>query len=268
MIVDDLIPSIQYVVDRHSMPSWHLDGHIGEYDNFMLVISGKVYIAFGPDAAYKTVEGGNLVYCPQGSYRKAYTDVYDPMHCYAVNINYALCSQQIDRWDITNPVAPLPLKPIIPICNIEGLASLFRDLMEEWSGKKPYYTLKCRTLMMEILYRILRENTMSQQNEAKARKVEKAMNYISRNHHLPLTLKTMADSVELSPVYFGSVFKEISGFTPMEYQHYIRINKAKDLLLSGGYTVGEVAELVGFRDIYYFSRVFTRIMGRNPSTYK
>lgn len=268
MQIQDLIPSIQYVVDRKSMPSWHLDGHISQSHNIMLIVSGKVYIAFGTEDDYKTVIGGNLVYCPKGTYRRAYTDMYEPMHCYAVNFNYALCNQQNGQWDMTIPSESLPINPIVPIHNMEILTSLIKELVWEWDGKKPYYYLKCRTLMMEILHGIFRENNISHKNEAKVKKVDKAMNYITKYHQLPLTLKNMADVVGLSPVYFGSAFKEISGFTPKEYQHYVRINKAKDLLLSGGYTVSEVAELVGYQDIYYFSRMFTRVNGRNPSTYK
>ncbi|HHV97854.1 MAG TPA: helix-turn-helix transcriptional regulator [Clostridiaceae bacterium] len=51
------------------------------------------------------------------------------------------------------------------------------------------------------------------------------------------------------------------------YTYYIKINKAKDLLLSGECNVSEAAFSVGFENVHYFSRTFKKITGVNPSKY-
>ena len=55
--------------------------------------------------------------------------------------------------------------------------------------------------------------------------------------------------------------------SPGQYISLIRMEKAKDLLSSGSCTVGEVAEMVGYSNIYYFSSAFKKAVGTSPSDY-
>ena len=51
----------------------------------------------------------------------------------------------------------------------------------------------------------------------------------------------------------------------MEYRNRLRMQKASELLKSGKHTVSEAAEAVGIQDIKYFSKLFKRYTGFNPS---
>ena len=63
---------------------------------------------------------------------------------------------------------------------------------------------------------------------------------------------------------FSDVFKT----SPIGYQIDLRMMKAKDLLLTGLYTVGETAEMCGFSDQNYFTRLFKSRVGVPPLKYK
>ena len=52
-----------------------------------------------------------------------------------------------------------------------------------------------------------------------------------------------------------------------EYINQVRIQKAKRMLLEGGYRIGQIAERVGFGDQQYFARVFKKVVGCMPSEY-
>ncbi|NMA65725.1 MAG: helix-turn-helix transcriptional regulator [Clostridiaceae bacterium] len=266
--LENLVPSIQYVVAKRCPPSWHLSETLLKFHNFMLILDGEMYISFDKGDNYHTVNKGYLIYSPKGMPREAFTNAKNPILCYAVNFQYALCIKDEKQWTIEENTPCLPIEKIIPIKNMGSYISLFKDLNREWQGKKKGYILNCRIILMEIIQIVLRENRYPEAEAGKYRKIEIVMNYISENHKNDISLKQMADIAGLSPVYFGNIFKKISGFTPKEYHNYIRICKAKDLLLSGGYTVGEAAESVGFNDIYYFSRTFKKITGQNPSEFK
>ena len=54
----------------------------------------------------------------------------------------------------------------------------------------------------------------------------------------------------------------------MDYLTELRINKSKELLCSDDLSVQDVAELVGYRDLKYFSRLFKKTTGVSPSDYK
>jgi AraC-like DNA-binding protein len=74
----------------------------------------------------------------------------------------------------------------------------------------------------------------------------------------------LAERAGLSPSHFGALFKQFTGLTAKEYQHRIKIAKAKEFLLSGECNVTQAATRVGFADIYYFSRLFKEDRGTQP----
>lgn len=73
--------------------------------------------------------------------------------------------------------------------------------------------------------------------------------------------------------YVRKLFKKETGVTPHEYLTKVRMQRAKDILLSGvtnrysNYSVTQIAEACGFADPLYFSRVFKKYYGVAPSHY-
>ena len=56
--------------------------------------------------------------------------------------------------------------------------------------------------------------------------------------------------------------------TPQRYLTDIRLNQAKELLISSSLNVGEIAAIVGYENALYFSRVFRKYAGLSPSAYR
>ena len=59
----------------------------------------------------------------------------------------------------------------------------------------------------------------------------------------------------------------MTGMSAIQFQNQQKIQRAKDLILSQNCNVTEAAQAVGFSDIYYFSRMFRKLTGKNPSEY-
>ena len=77
----------------------------------------------------------------------------------------------------------------------------------------------------------------------------------------------MASAIAASGVTsrrFGELFRHAFATTPNRYLITRRIERAKELLAAEGVSVTEVAELCGFSDVYYFSKVFKRETGMAP----
>ncbi|MCT7373491.1 AraC family transcriptional regulator [Chelativorans salis] len=70
-----------------------------------------------------------------------------------------------------------------------------------------------------------------------------------------------------NPDYFKREFRRQIGWTPRKFQEFKRMERAMNLLASGN-TVSETAALVGYSDVYYFSRMFKRHIGTSPAGYK
>ena len=63
------------------------------------------------------------------------------------------------------------------------------------------------------------------------------------------------------------LFKKEFSLSPVRYVTKVRIDRAKELLVSGRHTVTEISELCGFENVYYFSSVFKKAVGVSPSEY-
>lgn len=64
--------------------------------------------------------------------------------------------------------------------------------------------------------------------------------------------------------YLNRQFKKWTGVTIFAYLNRVRVERASQLLLTGFYSISEVATSTGFRDVYYFSRVYKKITGNTP----
>ncbi len=98
--------------------------------------------------------------------------------------------------------------------------------------------------------------------------VELSIEYMRNQIDEMLTLENIAHAVNLSPSYFSFLFKKETGFAPIEYFHHLKIQKACQFLLFTQLRIKEIAYKLGIEDPYYFSRMFTKIMGVSPNEYR
>lgn len=98
--------------------------------------------------------------------------------------------------------------------------------------------------------------------------VENARIYLEKNYEQDISLDEVASEVGLSPSYLSRKFKERYQLGFLEYLTELRINQAADLLINKNIKINEVARRVGYRDGNYFSKVFKRETGLNPSEYR
>ncbi|MEF2964967.1 response regulator [Paenibacillus sp. M1] len=89
--------------------------------------------------------------------------------------------------------------------------------------------------------------------------------YIHEHYAEDLTLAELSDKVYISRNHLSIIFKNITGETFNTYLTRVRIEKARELLLERNMLVYEVAERVGYRNIPYFSTLFKKITGMNPT---
>lgn len=84
-----------------------------------------------------------------------------------------------------------------------------------------------------------------------------------------LGIAELAQAVYLSPNYLSRVFKRETGRTVTDYLIEVRIDRAKTLLRSElSLKTYEVGELVGYPDPVYFTKLFKKIVGVTPKSYR
>ncbi|WP_127586354.1 response regulator [Paenibacillus koleovorans] len=92
--------------------------------------------------------------------------------------------------------------------------------------------------------------------------------YIDEHFDEQLTLTSIADSFYLHAHYLSQLFKKKTGVTFLHYLTHVRMEQAKQQLVSTDLKVYEISRLVGYEDSKYFSKIFERTVGMKPSEYK
>jgi two-component system response regulator YesN len=97
--------------------------------------------------------------------------------------------------------------------------------------------------------------------------VKKAVDYINYNLENQLTLNRIAATLHVNPSVLSRKFKEDTSMNMMDYINHKRVDEAKYYLQRGNISITDVAFMVGFNDLNYFTRVFKKITSFTPSQY-
>lgn len=98
---------------------------------------------------------------------------------------------------------------------------------------------------------------------------QKLTEYMQINLYKNLSLQEIADDFKISPSYICRIFKVYYSDTPISYYNRIKIEEARKLLDEyRNMRVKDIAELLGFNDQYYFSKVFKQQYGVSPLVYR
>ena len=106
------------------------------------------------------------------------------------------------------------------------------------------------------------------QCDKKILKLKRALLYIRKSYSAQITLLDMAKEAEMSPKYFCTFFKEMTGKSPVEYLKIYRIEKASRKLLNTDEHVTDIAYSCGFNDLSYFIKTFKEIKNITPAQYR
>lgn len=96
----------------------------------------------------------------------------------------------------------------------------------------------------------------------------RARSFIDECYDLPLDLREISKQACLSRYHFLRLFRDAFDTTPHQYLIHRRIEKAKELLLSGRLSVTDVCFEVGFESLGSFSTLFRRRVGDAPVSYR
>jgi two-component system response regulator YesN len=112
------------------------------------------------------------------------------------------------------------------------------------------------------------ELVYSSQDSRKVTQISPAINYIDANYDKPVTLAEIARASHLSVSRLAHIFKEQMGITIIDYLTNVRIERAKQLLLSTDQNCTEICFQVGYNNQSYFTRTFKELVGMTPRQFR
>ena len=135
---------------------------------------------------------------------------------------------------------------------------------KSWSGTKKSTErsfLWLKELALKIVYHL----------ELKRRKpvtlIQQIVNYVDEEYRNPISIKVISYSFNISAAYLGRLFKQETGEGFSRYLNNLRIEKAKELLVSTNIKANKIALEVGYSDSNYFYNIFKKYTGIYPSEY-
>lgn len=114
----------------------------------------------------------------------------------------------------------------------------------------------------------LSNQVMVQESAAEAPVISRARAIIAERQTEDLSLVEIARSVHVSAFYFCKLFKQSTGLTFTDYLARLRVESVKQMLLDPHLRVSEAAYAAGFQSLSQFNRVFRRVEGEAPTTYR
>ncbi len=147
---------------------------------------------------------------------------------------------------------------------------IFQKIISELQRCQPDYKDMVPMLFRSLLITIHRQLTQEDaiKNEYLNQAMETASQYFIDNYNTNINIEAYASSIGMSISWFIRNFKGYTGMTPMQYILSIRIENARLLFETTGYTITEIAGIVGYDNPLYFSRLFHKQTGYSPSAYR
>ncbi|MDR1624800.1 MAG: AraC family transcriptional regulator [Tannerellaceae bacterium] len=98
--------------------------------------------------------------------------------------------------------------------------------------------------------------------------ISSATHYMNENIERKIALKEMASYFGYSESHFYRLFLKEVHYSPMHYFLRLKIERACQFLLNTRMKVNQISFKLGFEDQFYFSRIFTKVMGVSPKKYR
>jgi len=160
-------------------------------------------------------------------------------------------------------------KPVLYIGFQEYILKLFFEIIQqikdEKTGHQQVGASKTILMLSEILSVIRNQEFAGKTIE---RTIRKACLYFRENLNTNVNIEKLAAELNVGYSYFRQMFRKYTGISPTQYHLSLRIQKAKDLLISTNQSFKEIAIDLGFESYFYFSRIFKDKTGKSPLEFR
>lgn len=161
-------------------------------------------------------------------------------------------------------------------CYLRSISEMAFISEEERKADKDQWELLLRNvtgfeMLRSVMTQFLTERLAhyrKKKEQMDSRPVLQAKNWIEAHTESLCTLQEVSAHVCISPTYLSTVFKEETGVNFKDYVIEVKMAKARQLLAGGDEKVSAVAQMVGYQDVKYFSRLFEKIVGLKPAQYR
>lgn len=201
--------------------------------------------------------GNILLFRPQEPQTYSYFAEEHP-EIYWIHFTGSVCENTIRKYNLHN-------------CYIGEhilLKALFQETIIELQLKEPFFEDMVLSKFQQILATIARSQQQILAPLENDFSLNRLVIQLNQKYMDDWNVESMAEYCKLSVGYFSHIFKKRMGAAPMRYLTELRIEKAKELIVTNSMSLSDIAPMVGFPDPLYFSRVFKKTTGIPPKEFR
>lgn len=242
------------------LPTWRPRGRL-DYQ-LLYIAAGKAHFNF--DDKEQVVTAGHMVlYRPKEPQKYEYYGE-DQTEVYWVHFTGGNVKNILRSYGLTDD------KRVFYCGSGLNYQNLFRTMINELQMCKVNYAEMLEMYLRQIFIMLQRYflNSLKTDNAHVVEEINKATLYFNEHYSEDISIDEYAQNNHVSVSWFIRNFKQCTGSTPMQYILSKRIYNAEILLHDSTYNVTEIAEIVGYDNPLYFSRIFKKVKGISPSEYR
>ena len=233
-------------------------------NHLMLCTDGHGYVEISGQRAH--LKKDHLLVIPKNTPHTYWAADDEPWSIYWVHFLGDDADYYLER--IPRVGQPVPIEPSAK----DEAVRLFRyclDALHDGYGLPTliYAAQSTQHILSLLLYRN-QSLPMEQRSGRHRLSIESVVEYMQENLDQSLRLDDFARKAGMSVSHFSERFRRQTGQSPMAYFIHLRMRLACRLLDLSGKPVKTVAMEIGYRDPYYFSRIFKKSMGISPDKYR
>ena len=245
-----IIENISVIVSKTELKDFNFKCLYRQWDGFVFFLSGKG-IFVDKNGQKINIEQGSMLILEKGEKYQIYSEA--PCSYITSGFNFSLETKKF----LTSLPKVIPLN--------QKLQNKIIETCQVWKRHSWDSFARCKIFLLSLyvelydLY-VIKKDTFNSD-------VEKTKKYISENFGKEFSFKALFSNLATSPSSLRTKFKEETGETILNYREKCRIQNAVEMLESGNFTLTEIADELGYWDVYHFSKSFKKKKGLAPGKY-
>ncbi|SHH20989.1 helix-turn-helix domain-containing protein [Ferrimonas marina] len=194
-------------------------------------------------------------------------------HARSQVIVITLAPEKLQRFaaqELQLVLAPGQLKdvPCQPDPELVACGQQLITAMGQRLGSELMFESLARVFLTQLLDRYGRVLQRGEQRHFSQAQLQRVLNFLQQHYADKITVEQMAQQAAFSTYHFARAFKRVMGLSPYLYLQQLRIEQAKQKLLTQSDSLLVIAQACGFANQAHFSRVFKQLTGESPSRWQ
>jgi AraC family transcriptional regulator, arabinose operon regulatory protein len=210
-----------------------------------------------------TAQAGSIIIYRPDEHQKYFYNAIENAELYWIHFTGGQAESLMDELDFTG-------SNFFQVRIHAEFIELFENIIHELQIKKPHFHQLCISYLLQLLSSFSRDASALRNGEKIPENsiLENVIKVMNEEFHQEHEMEYYAKKSELSLFQFIRNIKKLTRYSPAKYIEKLRIAKAKELLRDSSLSITKISAIVGYKDPFYFSKVFKKASGITPSEFR